>query len=484
MMKYITAIIIGLLTALSYFLELYILVPITIALTLAFILKNNEFYKKPEFLLGLITFVLVHSHWFLSLHFWTGLSSAVVIYLGISLYFFIILYLFFYLIKYLLRIPKGYFLIPVYWIMGEWLMTKGVFGYPFFSLYLTQVGSPFKWLAFSSINGHALTLYLVTISLFFALLLTKTFNIKRNIVLFSIFFLIISSVAMSSFLDQKHEKTRKIEISVIQPNISQKNKTDEKLFDQNLNKYKELINKAVSNHPETDIVILPENIIPALWETKIKETLCFNSEIGNRLCIFGQPVKRDNRIYNSMLFYKHGDYVAEYHKRQLVPFGEYLPFLSDWVSLTDMIYYYPGEKEENMISIKSLKIGPLICFESAFSALIPVEKNYDLGVVLTNDAWFNKYFQLLHLKTVQFRAIEHQAPFAFSSNTGISAVIDHNGKIMQIIPSNKTGIISVSVSLPEYKKNALQQIMYFLPLWMIIFLLILTADKHNYFYKK
>lgn len=468
---------VGFLLGIAFFKELFILVPVLITVILVYILQNKEYYKKREFVLGLAVFVLVHSHWFLSLDTWVGIFNAALIWFGIGIYFFILWYIFFYGLKYVLQIPKGYYLIPICWTIFEWIMSLGIFGYPFMSLYLTQAGSSFQWLSYSIINSYAITLILLTFCLIVALVITGKFHDRLNVIFFVTFFFIVFVVAMNSYFDRKELKYKTVVVSVVQPNIPQVNKIDDKLFDDHLSKYFDLINVVIKAHPETEIMVLPENIIPALWEEIIKDRLCFSTNLGNRLLIFGQAVKREERIFNAMLFYKQGQYIAEYHKRQLVPFGEFLPFFSDWINLNDLIYYYPGGNMKGPISIQSLKIAPLVCFETAFPYLSSSLKKFNLGVVVTNDAWFNKYFKILHLRTVQFRATETLTPFVYSTNNGISAIIDHMGKIMAVIPEQKSGYISAQVKMPSCEQSTIMRLSFYLPIWLFVFLLVLYLDK-------
>ncbi|GEM_PF-6044861 len=479
-MKYIISIIIGLLLGVAFFKELFIIVPLLITAILVYVLKNHDFYKKPEFLVGLGVFVLTHSHWFVSLDRFIGQGSAILIWLGISLYFFVLWYIFFYLFKYILQTPKGYYFIPIYWTFFEWLLTFGPFGYPFMSLYLTQANSAIQWLAYSAISAYAVTLLLLTFSTFLALVIVGKIRNRVNVLFFVSFFCLVFVVGVDSYIDSIKVKRKSVHVAVIQPNIDQEYKTDESLFNNNLDIYFKLINRVIKDNPDTEIIVLPENIIPALWENTIKDRLCFSTNLGNRLCIMGQPVKRGEKIYNAMLFYKEAKYIAEYHKRQLVPFGEYFPIISNWENIRDVVYYSHGGKMTGPINIKSLRIAPLVCFESAFPNLSYLRK-FDLGVVVTNDAWFNKYFQRLHLRTVQFRATEQYAPYVYSTNNGISAVVNHHGKLLSIIPDNKAGYLSENLEITSGNTPFIMKFFYYFPLWIFMFLIFLKFDKKDFF---
>jgi apolipoprotein N-acyltransferase len=475
MKRYFFVIILGALLASTFFYEFFLIVPVVLAITIVYIIKNTNYYKNPEFLLGIFVFSLTHSHWYLSLHHFLSIKEAIFLWLGISFYLFLIWFIFFYLLKFLLRNPSGYFLIPVFWTFYEWLMSIGTFGYPFMSIYLTQSNSLFRWLSFSIINSYSISFFVLTISTIIALIITKKIKNNINRIFFSFFFLFLLIGAGDSFLSKNVHKNKTIKTTIIQPNINQQNKQNEELFEEHLNKYLSLINKAIKEYPETEILFLPETIIPAFWEEKIRQRILLSTHIANRIAIFGQPVQRNSRIYNSILFYKEGKYIVEYYKRHLVPFGEYWPIIFNWISLYNTIFYFPGNNINSPINIKGLEIAPLICFESAFSRLINFK--FDLGVILTNDAWFNEMFKKLHLRTVRFRASETRKPFIYATNNGISAVIDSHGKISTYIPDLKTGYAFSEVIIPSEKKSYILSIFYYFPLWVLIFLIILIIDN-------
>ena len=119
----------------------------------------------------------------------------------------------------------------------------------------------------------------------------------------------------------------------------------------------------------------------------------------------------------------------------------------------------------------------MVCFETAFPYLSAPLRKFNLGVVVTNDAWFNKYFKVLHLRTVQFRATETLTPFVYSTNNGISAIVDHMGKIMEVIPDQKSGYIAAKVKMPSCNQSTIMRFTFYLPIWIFIFLVVLVLEK-------
>lgn len=142
-----------------------------------------------------------------------------------------------------------------------------------------------------------------------------------------------------------------------------------------------------------------------------------------------------------------------YRKRQLVPFGEFvplrhvLPFLSDFgVVERDE---EPGTKYE-ILTDGDLRLGVPICFESASptAARAFAREGANLLVIITNDAWFGRTgMGLHHLAAARLRAIETRRWVVRCGHTGISALISPSGEIKQRLGLGRAGTLSGEVQL-------------------------------------
>jgi apolipoprotein N-acyltransferase len=69
-------------------------------------------------------------------------------------------------------------------------------------------------------------------------------------------------------------------------------------------------------------------------------------------------------------------------------------------------------------------------------------ENADFILQITNDAWFGKSIgPQQHLAQLRIRAIEYGLPVIRVANTGISAIIDANGKVIKNLSVNKSGYL-------------------------------------------
>lgn len=97
-----------------------------------------------------------------------------------------------------------------------------------------------------------------------------------------------------------------------------------------------------------------------------------------------------------------------------------------------------------MSSLDTNKIAPVICYESVYGAYVNefVRNGANLLFIITNDGWFgNTPGHIHHLNYARLRAIETRRSVARSANTGISAIINQRGDIVQSLSWSKRGSI-------------------------------------------
>ncbi|MFM1800849.1 MAG: hypothetical protein RJA81_201 [Planctomycetota bacterium] len=152
-----------------------------------------------------------------------------------------------------------------------------------------------------------------------------------------------------------------------------------------------------------------------------------------------------------------------YYKMHLVPFGEYIPW-TDIIPFVADLAPFPPDQRPNLkhgenASLLLLKnrwcMAPLICFEDTvphvvrrFFAVPDKSGNVDLLMNISNDGWFRGSEEHeVHLSASVFRCIETRTPMIRSVNTGISAVIDSNGRIVSEVPVAKEQVLIENVPI-------------------------------------
>ncbi|HYW78530.1 MAG TPA: apolipoprotein N-acyltransferase, partial [Thermoguttaceae bacterium] len=152
-----------------------------------------------------------------------------------------------------------------------------------------------------------------------------------------------------------------------------------------------------------------------------------------------------------------GQVLGHYDKMHRVLFGEYIPFADSfpWLhNLTPLPSSLNAGREPTIFHLGPLLASPNICYETVLPHVIrrQVKSLRDKGtepdvlVNLTNDGWFWGSAELdMHLICGVFRAVECRKPLLIAANTGFSAQIDGNGRILSQGPRRATGTILAEV---------------------------------------
>ncbi len=150
-----------------------------------------------------------------------------------------------------------------------------------------------------------------------------------------------------------------------------------------------------------------------------------------------------------------GSVLAVYDKVHLVPFGEYLPFqgLLESIGLMQLTKvqggFVAGDRRRALAIKDAPPLLPLICYEIIFpDEAVPQTERPGWLLNVTNDGWFGTSSgPHQHFQQARVRAIEQGLPLVRAANTGISAVVDPFGRILEQLPLGAEGVIDSA--LPE-----------------------------------
>lgn len=205
-----------------------------------------------------------------------------------------------------------------------------------------------------------------------------------------------------------------------------------------------------------DLVVWPETAIPYLLEYAGPELDQASDAARGAPIVLGINRREGLRYYNSLLVLERGGIISSvYDKAHIVPFGEFIPGgeLLRHVGI-DGFAASTGGAFSSGVGARTLDvtgighIRPLICYEGIFAEEIRSEERPRLMILITNDAWFGPDAgPLQHLAQARLRAIEQGLPMVRVANTGISAMIDANGRVTAQIGMNTAGF--VDVPLPD-----------------------------------
>ena len=249
------------------------------------------------------------------------------------------------------------------------------------------------------------------------------------------------------------------EVALVQANLPIHQKGDLKFFGRNLERYR-LLTAGVAS-PDR-LTIWPETVFidfVAAGIGSVERDARLPFWPGAPLLIGALTFSSDTAIHNSALaIYPDGAVPVPYHKRILMPFGEYTPFAGIFPWLKEInataaeftagtevtVFAYPrGEGPP-------LQVAPLICYEDIVPALArsAVQAGATILVNLTNDAWFgNTVAPHQHHLIAAFRAIENRRALVRSTNSGLTAVVDPLGRTTATLPPFSEGVLTTRVPL-------------------------------------
>jgi apolipoprotein N-acyltransferase len=261
-------------------------------------------------------------------------------------------------------------------------------------------------------------------------------------------------VALSTALLTGHEWTapsgEPLNVALVQGGITQ----DRKWLLEELETTKALFSDLTLKLDKADLIIWPEAAIPALAHEEedflrgMRELMKARRQeliLGILTFDFGTGEFR-----NSLLTVGAGTGV--YHKRHLVPFGEYFPvpeFIRNVLRLMSLPYtdITPGLDGQRPLMVGGVALAPSICYEDAFGdELRDYLPEAGLLVNVSNDGWFgNSIAPHQHLQMARFRALESGRFMLRSTNTGITAVIDPQGRVVKQGPQFQAVVVSALV---------------------------------------
>ena len=247
-------------------------------------------------------------------------------------------------------------------------------------------------------------------------------------------------------------------LRIVQPSIPQTMKWEPGAAEINLRKLLNL-STAASTRPIAAI-IWPEAATPFLLErdaTVRREMAAIVPKQGYLItgALRGSPPQGPVvQIWNSIeAMNAHGDIVARYDKAHLVPFGEYLPvrdalpFKKITAGTVDLS---AGEGPRTMVLAGLPPFAAAICYEAIFpGAIVNEQERPDWILNLTNDAWYGRSsgpFQ--HLASARTRTVEEGLPMVRVANSGISAVIDATGRVLERVNLDAIGYADVALPAP------------------------------------
>jgi apolipoprotein N-acyltransferase len=239
-----------------------------------------------------------------------------------------------------------------------------------------------------------------------------------------------------------------VDLRIVQGNVPQREKWAPGSRELTLERYLELSSRPGS----IDILLWPEAAFPGFLDEDAAARARVAAILPDgRLLLTGVPdrVETDEgaSYFNTVQVYDgSGQALAGYAKHHLVPFGEYVP-LRGWLPIERLTEglgdFTPGPKPRTITLLGAPPVAVAICYEIIFPGHVVDDRlRPDWVFNATNDAWFGTTIgPEQHLASARMRAVEEGLPVVRAANTGISAIIDANGDVVERLDTGETGII-------------------------------------------
>lgn len=243
-------------------------------------------------------------------------------------------------------------------------------------------------------------------------------------------------------------------IRIVQPNVSQAQRHDRD-FDEESVRILERLTGPPGDEPR--LILWPEAGVPYYLEEESWARYRLARLLGPRdmLLTGGTTLVYDragnlSAARNSMFVMNaQAELLARYDKAHLVPYGEYLPMrpLLGAIGLSQMVQsevdFIPGPAPRTISVAGFGEVATAICYEIIFSGqVVDRAQRPDFIFNPSTDAWFGAWGPPQHLAQARMRAIEEGLPVVRATPTGISAVIDADGRLLTALPLNKAGVIT------------------------------------------
>ena len=358
-----------------------------------------------------------------------------------------------------LTASKGNFfpglLLAASWVIAEYLRGILFTGFPWMGLGEAQVYGPFAPVA-PYLGGLGCTFFVVLIS-------RQLLSLRAHFKTTTLFLVCVIGVSqlfgLWSFTTPQGEP---LAVELIQGNFAQSLVFKPEGMLQQIAFY-----KSAMTDSQADLVVSPETALP--WpETNLPtgtlEDLQDFASKHRRFLLFGilgrhfNPV--DGREFsNRALGLSPSNPPYRYDKSHLVPFGEFIPPGFRWfvnafnVPLSD---FSRGSQNQPLFIINREGQLPLyaaitICYEDVFGSELAArlrnsEESANLLINMTNLAWFgDSQAPAQQLRLSQLRSLETGLPALRATNTGITAVLGPDGKILAELPKFTQAILKTKV---------------------------------------
>ncbi|MEM7406584.1 MAG: apolipoprotein N-acyltransferase [Pseudomonadota bacterium] len=337
--------------------------------------------------------------------------------------------------------------LPAAWLVLEWIRGWLLTGFTWLQLGYSQVDSPAAVLAPIAGSYACGLLAAASAGALASLWVSRS---RGPIIAATALGLVWVGLTLVGSINFTRAAGPPMQVALIQGNYAQDVKWRPQNLAPTLERYRVLTSQALDAGAR--LVIWPETAIPSLASrvANYLDAVRTRARAQNATVLLGVPTRVERGFHNSVLAL--GATEGAYHKRHLVPFGEYVPFAALLLPVMQGLgvpipRFIPATGKSAVLALDAVRLGVSICYEAAFGHEIRQTLSHaNLLVNVSNDAWFGDTLAPhQHLQIVRMRALESGRPIARATNTGLTAAIGPDGRVLRSIEPFEVGVLHATL---------------------------------------
>jgi apolipoprotein N-acyltransferase len=318
--------------------------------------------------------------------------------------------------------------IPALWTLAEWLRATLFTGFPWLSLGTAAIDTPLA--GFAPLGG------VVAVSLVTAaaagLLWCIALGQARWAAAAAFALLGIAGAGMRG-VEWTAPAGAPFEASLVQGNVPQDLKFDPARYARTLETHARLAEASRAR-----LIVLPETAVPRMLDSVDPAYLARLEAAAKRNggdLLLGAPTRvAPGAYYNSVVSFGVSPRQL-YHKVHLVPFGEFVPPGFGWIVRVlsiPLADFSRGAADQKPLAVAGQRVAANVCYEDAYgNELIRQLPEATLLVNVSNVAWFgDSLAPAQHLQIARARALETGRMHLTATNTGVTAVVGRDGRVL------------------------------------------------------
>jgi apolipoprotein N-acyltransferase len=343
------------------------------------------------------------------------------------------------------RVRRVLLVAPAIWVAFDWLRHQGDLAFPWLSVGYSQVGaSPLAGDA--PVGGILLVGFIAVLSAGLLVVATARPDLRcRALAGSAVLFALGAALQHIAWTLPTGTPLR---VAVLQGNIGSADKFDPAALKLTLARYETLIR---SSH--ADVMLLPESALPLpvhALRGYLAAMLGHARSSGTDILFgtFEVDPQTDQRYSSAINIGPSGMQV--YRKRQLVPFGDFVPGAAALYRTVQRVPFADtarGAARQELPVIADGRVTVIICYDDVFGERMRTDAAAAGWIAnVGNDSWGeSRTMQRQHARMAQARSLEFGRPQLRVSNTGKSGLIDERGQWVDSLPLNEVGVLEAQI---------------------------------------